>query len=278
MISLSIGVHHMSEESLFDELKRRKVFQVAAIYAAVAWGLTEVVVTIVEQLGLPDLIASVAVIAFVVGFPISVFLAWIFDITPEGIVRTPVTSRRGSLSIFLSILLLISVTAGLYYLISPAQKGSEDPEMGVPLIPSVAVLPFEIVSSNTDDAFLGSGISDELRDQLSRESGLLVSARSSSIAVFEKKLSAQEMSAKLGVAALVEGRVQRRDGALRISVQYVDGRTGLSDWSETYEIDDEQLVSTQQEIAIRVLGKIRPDIQIAVIYSDSFHHHRFALL
>ena len=85
----------MAEQSFFTELKNRKVVRAAAIYFAVAWGLTEVLVTISDRLFLSEWIPTLAVIIFVVGFPIAMFLAWTFDVTTEGIRRTEVTSRRG---------------------------------------------------------------------------------------------------------------------------------------------------------------------------------------
>ena len=177
----------MAEQSFFAELRKRKVVQVAAIYGAVAWGLTEVVVTIVQQLFLPQWVSTLAVIGFVVGFPVAMFLAWTFDLTPEGIRRTEVTSRRGTASIALSIALLVAGTAGLFWLIKPAmQQGGVDAEVSI-LPNSVAVMPFDNASRNPNDTYLSAGLSDELRDQLGRVSGLRIAARSSSMAVRRMK-------------------------------------------------------------------------------------------
>jgi hypothetical protein len=88
----------MADRYFLSELRERKVVQVAAIYGAVAWGVTEVVVTIVEQLFLPQWVATLSVIFFVVGFPVAMFLSWTFDLTAEGIQRTAVSSRRGTAS------------------------------------------------------------------------------------------------------------------------------------------------------------------------------------
>ena len=85
----------MRDGSFFSELRERKVPQAAAIYVAVAWGVTEIAVTVVEQLFLPQWVATLAVIGFVVGFPVAMFLAWTFDITAEGIQRTEIKSRTG---------------------------------------------------------------------------------------------------------------------------------------------------------------------------------------
>jgi len=138
----------MSDYSLFAELKKRKVVQVAAIYGVVAWGVTEIVVTIVEQLFLPTWVSTLAVIAFVVGFPIAMFLSWTFDITPDGIQRTSITSRRGKASIIGAVSLLIVCTAGLFVLIKPSTQG---PQFADAIPNSIAVLPFENVGGNADD-------------------------------------------------------------------------------------------------------------------------------
>ena len=109
----------MADRSFFGELRKRKVFQAAAIYGAVAWGVTEVVVTVVDRLFLPQWVATLAVISFIIGFPLAMYLSWTFDITGDGIQRTEVSSRRGKASIVLSLLLLVAGTAGLFLLIKP---------------------------------------------------------------------------------------------------------------------------------------------------------------
>ena len=112
----------MAKRSPFSELRHRKVVQTAAIYGAVAWGVTEVIVTIVEQLFLPQWLSTLAVIFFVVGFPVAMFLAWTFDLTHEGLRRTEIRSGRGTASIAVSMLLLIAGTAGLFLLIRPTME------------------------------------------------------------------------------------------------------------------------------------------------------------
>jgi adenylate cyclase len=187
----------MGDRSFFSELRERKVVQAAAIYGAVAWGVTEVVVTIVQQLFLPQWVSTLAVIFFVVGFPVAMFLAWTFDLTTEGIQRTAVSSRRGTASIAVSMLLLIAGTAGLFFLIRPAlQNAAPDLPFEVPPN-SVAVLPFENASRNADDEYLSLGLSDALRDQLGRVSDLRIAARSSSMAISELGGDARSSSSKL---------------------------------------------------------------------------------
>ena len=250
----------MAGASFFAELRKRKVLQAAAIYGAVSWGVTEVVVTVTEQLFLPQWISTLAVIGFVVGFPVAMFLSWTFDLTSEGIRRTAVSSRRGTASIALSMLLLVAGTAGLFLLIKPSIQETEQ-SPGAPEIMqnSIAVLPFENVGQDPDDAYLSEGLSDELRDQLSRVSGMRVAARSSSVAAREQRLDALAISTKLHVANLVEGSLRRQGNTLRISVQLIEGKSGLSLWSETFSRGPRELLTMQEMIAERIAMEVLPD-------------------
>lgn len=246
--------------SFFKELSKRKVFQTAAIYGAVAWGVTEVAVTVVEQLFLPQWVSTLSVIGFVVGFPVAMFLAWTFDITSEGIQRTTVASRRGKASIAASMILLIAGTAGLFFLIRPSlQSQGAGPEQTAIAPNSVAVLPFDSGGLESGDAYLGDGLSDELRDQLGRVSGLRIAARSSSIAVLDRAGDARSIGEQLGVSMLVEGRLSKRGNRLRVSVQLIDGRTGLALWSETFDRGQAELLSLQQTITERIVREVLPE-------------------
>ncbi len=242
----------MAGDTFFSELRKRRVFRAAAIYGAVAWGLTEVIVTIVQQLFLPYWVSTLSVIVFVVGFPVAMFLAWTFDFTAEGIQRTEITSRRGAASIVGSVLLLVAGTAGLFVLINPGKP--------VPLAPnSIAVLPFENISRREEDYYLSEGLGDELRDQLGRMPGIRMAARSSSIAIHNQAVGAIQRAASLGVAYLVEGSLRRNGPRLSISVQLIDGSTGFSVWSDNYMLSRLELLDAQQDIARQVVGIVLPD-------------------
>jgi TolB-like protein/tetratricopeptide (TPR) repeat protein len=242
------------------ELRRRGVLQSAAIYGAVAWGVTEIVVTVVQQLFLPQWVSTLTVIVFVVGFPVAMFLAWTFDFTAQGIRRTEVGSRRGTASIVFSMLLLVAGTAGLFFLIRPSLQQEKSAWAAVEIPPnSVAVLPFENAGLGSDDAYLGEGLSDELRDQLGRVTGIRVAARSSSRAAVERQLGALEVSEQLRVASIVEGSIRRQGGILRISVQLIEGRSGLAAWSETFDRSTSELLMVQQAIAEAVVAHLLPE-------------------
>jgi len=255
----------MSAGSFFTELRKRKVVQTAAIYGAVAWGLTEVAVTVVEQLFLPQWVSTLAVIGFVVGFPVAMFLSWTFDLTSEGLQRTTIASKRGKASIAASMVLLVAGTAGLFFLIKPALQSHGEKPGSVSVAPnSVAILPFDSAGLDPRDAYLGDGLSDELRDQLGRVSGLRIAARSSSIAARDQRLDALTISTKLGVANLVEGSLRRQGNKLRVSVQLIEGSSGLAIWSEVYERGPNELISVQQAITEKVASLVLPDSELEI--------------
>ena len=266
----------MAERSLFAELRKRKVVQAAAIYGAVAWGVTEVVVTIVEQLFLPQWVATLAVIFFVVGFPVAMFLSWTFDLTSEGIHRTEISSGRGRASIALSLVLLVAGTAGLFFLIKPSVDNRALPDLASAISPnSIAVLPFDYAGSGDDDAYLGPGLSDELRDQLARITGIRIAARSSSIAAAQISRDAKDTALKLGVSHLLEGNMRRQGNVLRVSVQLVDGNSGLALWHETFDRGRAELLSVQHEIAQQVVDVLLPEsaVEIATPITQSATAH-----
>ncbi|HET6564352.1 MAG TPA: hypothetical protein VFG52_02970 [Xanthomonadales bacterium] len=252
----------MANGSFLSELRKRKVVQSAAIYGAVAWGLTEVVVTVVDQLFLPQWLSTLAVIFFVVGFPVAMFLAWTFDITSDGIQRTPISSRRGAASIMAAMALVVAGTTGLFFLIKPSMQLREESRPQAASAPgnSIAVLPFTNAGTSADENFLIQGLSDELRDQLARVNSLRIAARSSSITAAERGLDALSASKTLGVAFLVEGNVRRQGNVLKVSVQLVNGSNGLADLNLSFERGSRELLTVQQAIAEAVVAHVLPDL------------------
>jgi TolB-like protein/tetratricopeptide (TPR) repeat protein len=190
------------------------------------------------------------------------FLAWTFDITSEGLQRTTVTSRRGAASIAVSMVLLVAGTAGLFFLIKPALQHQQNESGPVAIVPnSVAVLPFENMGLDPNDSYLGDVLSDELRDQLGRIPGLRVAARSSSIAVMDRAGDAKSVSEQLGVALLVEGRLRQQGQKMNVSVQLIEGSTGLSMWSGSFDRDPRELLVLHQAIAVPIVQFVLPDAE-----------------
>lgn len=251
----------MARASFFDELKERRVFQVAAIYVAVAWGVTEIVVTVADKLPLPTWVSTLAVIAFIAGFPVAMLLAWTFDITPEGVQRTLITSRKGKMSIAGALTLLLISTAGLFLLIKPTAPIVDSLEIRPN---SIAVMPFENAGGVPGDDYLVAGLADDLRDQLGQVAGLKMAARSSSIVARNQALDAISVSSQLGVGVLVEGSVRRRGSRLIVSVELVEGKSGLLIWSSAFDRTAQEILSVQQSMAEQILAQVLPEPRGAV--------------
>ena len=251
---------------LLAELTRRRVLQVAIVYAAVAWSITEVLTFLLDALPIfPAWSKSLVAILFIVGFPVTMLLAWRFDIGPKGIQRTAAAAtRKDRIVITLALLLLVGATGGLFYLIYPAvvatstagielrAGGARAPEN------TIAVLPFTLASADQGDLYISDGFGDTLRQRLGSLGGLQVAARTSSTAFSDRPSSATEIADRLGVNRLIEGTVRRNGGMLNVSIYIIDGETGFQIWSETWEPSMADLFIVQQDIAEQVIAQLLP--------------------
>ena len=184
----------------FDELKRRRVYQSAAIYAVAAWGLAQVVDFIAERLFLPDWIPTLTAIVFIVGFPVAIFLAWTFDIGSSGIRRTGAASIRGVASLSIAVVMLVGGTALIYSVVWPS-RGAPDVKMDEAPLNSIAVLPFSTFGDASNDEYLSDGIADEILYALSSLKDLRVAARTSSFSFKGKDMGIEEVSEALAPGA-----------------------------------------------------------------------------
>ena len=153
--------------SLFAELQKRRVVRAAIAYAVVAWGITEILDGVISRFGWPDWIATLVVIVFVVGFPVAMFLAWVFDWTKDGIRRTEPGTAVGGMSIVLAIIFLIGATAGLFWLINPS---------GIVRVEQtgIAVLPCRY-RGEPDLAFRGEGLAEIINEHRARSPHFFIS-------------------------------------------------------------------------------------------------------
>jgi hypothetical protein len=152
--------------NLWDELRQRKVVRVAAIYAAVAWGLTEVLGFLVDSFPfVPECTNTVVALVFVLGFPVSIFLAWMFDVGPGGRIRSTPGSVHGTFTIIAATVVLIAGTAGLFFLIYPGGPPASTPAEPIATTPqanAIAVLPFTNAGADAEDEYFADGLTDEL--------------------------------------------------------------------------------------------------------------------
>ncbi len=242
--------------SLISELRRRRVFRVAAFYGAAAWIITEVADTVGPALFLPDWTTRFVVIAIAAGFPIAMIMAWVFDIGPQGIERTPDTadSRKAVQATGQKLIAGITLAAAtallgvfLYQFIS--ERGPRD---------SIAVLPFANMSGDINKDYFSDGISEELLNLLARIPSLKVAARTSSFAYRDKGMDARDVARELGVDTILEGSVRwAGDEDVRITAQLIDGDSGYHLWSETYNRRLSDIFKVQDEISVAIVQALK---------------------
>jgi len=224
----------------FAELKRRKVYRVAVVYAVVAfviWGAAE---QLVPGLALPDWAFRLIVLLTILGFPIALVLAWALEVTPEGIRRTPT----------------LEPAAG------PGDEAAAepDPRSAEPQPASIAVLPFTDMSPERDQEYFCDGMAEELINALTKVKELRVAARTSSFQFKGKSEDVCEVAKKLRVGTVLEGSVRRAGDRLRVTAQLVSAEEGYHLWSETYERQLEDVFAIQDEISRAIVDTLRPTL------------------
>src|SRR5213082_2386394 len=257
----------VSERNFFSELKRRNVYKVAVAYAVVAWLLIQVATQVFPFFELPNWAVQMVVLAMVIGFPIAVVCSWAFEMTPEGIKLERDLDRRVTRKTGRKLTALITVVAALAagvttfrFLHSQQALEKEKPTSLAAEIDSksIAVLPFENLSEEKANAYFADGMQDEILINLARIADLKVISRTS---VMQYKTDAQrnlrEIGQQLGVAFLLEGRVQRAANRVRVNAQLIDSRNGANVWAQTYDRDLADVFAIQSEIAKTIAGQLQ---------------------
>lgn len=251
------------------ELRRRKVVRAGIAYALVAWIILQLGEITFEPLGLPGWVMTWTILLAVLGFPVVLVLAWVFDRGEDGLTRD-----RGGLGgvgparLFALLVLAITVGASLWWLsdvyrdAEPAAgagagaKVASEAGIAAPPPNSIAVLPFDDMSPGADQGWFADGLAEELLDRLARVQGLRVAARTSSFALRERKMDVADIGRALNVATVVEGSVRKADGRLRVTVQLIDTGNGYHLWHETYERPDQGIFDLQDEITTDIVDNL----------------------
>lgn len=227
-------------DRFYRELRRRKVIRVSAFYIVASWVAIEVASVVFPQLFLPEWSVRLLILLVAFGFPFVVVLAWVFDITPAGVQRTP------------------AVTTGAI----EAAARPAPPER------SLAVLPFRNIGGDRENEYFCEGLAEDLLIVLSRVHGLRVAARSSAFAFRDGTSDVRTIGEKLNVANVLEGSVRRSDGHLRIAVRLVDTSDGYQRWTQVFDREVGDIFEIQDEISravfdaldVEVYGAKRPRV------------------
>src|SRR5262245_38489102 len=239
-------------KSFFDELKQRRVYRVAIGYIIAASATVQVFGTVLPIFHATDWVQQLFVALVALGFPVALVLGWAFEIQPGGLKRTliaggnPSTDFRRMTVLATTGLLLALVALAGYWVWHPWRNaphslpGSSQSNDAAPQIPekSIAVLPFENLSDNKENAYFAEGVHDEILTDLAKVADLKVISRTSTMqyrAGAERNL--RDIGKALGTAYLVEGTVQRTGNRVRVNVQLIDGRTDIHVWAEQYDRD-----------------------------------------
>ena len=248
--------------NLFEELKRRNVFRVAGAYLVVGWITLQVVDIVQPALGLPEWINIFIIYLLLAGLPVTVILAWVFEITPQGIVRdeearteyVPAPDAGRRMNFVIIGLLAVALTYFVWdkYL----APGSEDTQITVSEA-SIAVLPFADLSPEGDQEYFADGISEEILNVLARVPDLRVAARTSSFQFRKQNLDIPTIARRLNVANVLEGSVRKAGTRVRITAQLIDAETGFHLWSDIYDREMLDILTLQDEIAGAIVGELK---------------------
>jgi TolB-like protein/Tfp pilus assembly protein PilF len=256
--------------SFFRELKQRKVYRVAVGYAVVAWLVVQISATVIPAYHAPEWILPLVITAVALGFPVALVLAWAFDIeggaikkTPDSTVATLSRANRRRVWLLAAVGVIISALAiGGYWLWHPWRKALTVLQPAPATMPailekSVAVLPFENLSSDPGNAYFADGIEEEIRTRLARIADLKVISRNSTQRYQSKPGNLAEIAKQLGVAHILEGSVQKAADQVRVNVQLVNVQTDSQLWAETYDRKLNDIFSVESEIAKRIAESLQ---------------------
>ncbi len=253
----------MRTTSFFSELKRRNVYKVAIAYVVGGWALSQGIAQVFPVFDVPNWIIRLIVLLIIIGLPIALVLAWMFEITPQGIKRTeaadamPVTTRRKKHAWIYVVIIGALLSVGLFFLGRyTAVNGSSAVRTELPA-KSIAVLPFENLSDDKNTAYFSDGITEEILNALAQIPNLKVAARRSAFQFKGNDLDLRKIGQLLGVAHILEGSLQKVGDQVRINVQLVDVQNGLQTWSEKYDRKLDNVFAVEDEIAKAIATKLR---------------------
>jgi len=255
---------------LLSELRRRNVFRVAGVYAIAAWFIMQLVDVLMNALELPSWVDGFVVLLLVAGFLVALVFAWMFELGPDGIVRTERMSseamgtgaRPADYAIVVALVALLGV--GVFQAArgpadatgtasangTPSAQRAEGVEAEPPIDggPSIAVLPFTNLSSERDQEYFSDGLTEELITQLARFNGLRIAARTSSFAFKDRNEDTRAIGRQLGVTHVLDGSVRKSGMELRIAARLVDAQTGFQLWSRSFDAPLVDVFAIQEQI------------------------------
>ena len=253
--------------SLIEELKRRKVFRVAASYAVVAFIIFQLVEILFPIFNFPQWTQQFVVIIILLGFPIALIFSWVFDKTPEGFIKTDAVKNKekkntenttaskpfylDSKNLYLLLGLVIAFLLGSYG--SGSFQSSVDDK-------SIAVLPFDNFSKSDDDQFFSDGITEDITMNLAKVKDLTVISRTSVMGYKGTTKNIKQISDELGVKYILEGSVRKLGDRVRIVGQLIDARQDKHIWSDSYDREMSDLFLIQADVSEKIAQALEAEL------------------
>ena len=234
-------VQHLMS-GFFEELQRRKVYRVAIAYIVASWALAQGLAQVLPVFDISNSVIRAVIALLLIGFPVALVLAWVFDVTPQGIKVTPGPGvhRRRNLILLITAGVILSASAG-FVILPRAVRQKVDK--------SVAVLPFQNFSSDPENTYFADGIQEEILTRLAKIADLKVISRTSTQQYQSQPGNLAEIAKQLGVANILEGSVQKAGNQVRVNVHLVNVQTGSQLWAETYDRKLSDIFAVESEIA-----------------------------
>src|SRR5437588_267881 len=243
----------------FEELKRRKVYRVAIAYIVAGWALAQGLAQVLPVFEISNSVIRVVIALLLIGFPVALVLAWVFDVTSQGIRATstpsvPVARRRRNLIMLIAIGVIISVAAGFFLLpLASARKVDK----------SIAVLPFQNLSDEKENAYFADGMQDDILTNLSKIGDLKVISRTSVMSYRDGARNAREIGKSLGVGTLLEGSVRRSGNRVRVNVQLINANNDEHIWASDYDRDVTDVFAIQTDLAQKITDALQAKLSPA---------------
>lgn len=237
----------------FEELKRRKVYRVAIAYIVASWALAQGLAQVLPVFDISNSLIRAVIGLLLIGFPVALVLAWVFDVTPQGIRVTPAPSahRRRNLIMLVAVGVVFSAGVG-FFLSSRASARKIDK--------SIAVLPFQNLSAQKENAYFADGIQNEILTKLATVRDLKVISRTSTEKYQSKPDNLKTVAQELGVSTILEGTVQRAGDKVRVNVQLIDARTDTHLWAKSYDRDFKDVLTVESEVAAQIADALKANL------------------
>jgi adenylate cyclase len=260
--------------NFFTELQRRNVIRVAGLYLVGAWLLTQVASTVLPTFDVPSWALRGLIITLAIGFLPALIFSWVFEMTPQGLKRdedvppeqsiAPQTARRMDRMIIVVLVLALGYFALDKWVLGPRREDAKPhpalvPNELMPTIPakSIAILPFDNLSRDPDNAFFAEGVQDEILTRLAKVGDLKVIARTSTQKFKSAPENLSDVAKQLGVLNILEGSVQKANDQVRVNVQLINAMTEAHLWADTYDRKLTDIFAVESEIANAVADALQ---------------------